>query len=378
MQLEEHLKGGFSGFGFYTRLRLLLLFWLHHASGQVLNLVLSRYVDADCKTLDTGEGVQQSWVVAPLMNSVCYDVSVGMNCNFRCNLKLTCEYASGSGVMLEDYTGQNCEGTMNSRVPLASHLTWLGALDFFNGACTPTGDGQYMAFNKPVDKYPDCSAQGAVDIGEGANVAYESRYYMQFYTDNGCTDPYEVSSTSTFQFNKYQWRVYRGSQHCLDYVDASERASNFTASIIDSDVLNFKLMCGNLDGLGNGVMVRRHRGSVCSGISEDAEYWRDVFSPMNLYGLQDFFNGECVAWNNMFVKFDKAWNSLHYPDCSANACKSGYCSGGRLQQAYTGASPYVGEIRTPTAKAQALPSHAEAPCARMLLVLLAAFTAMQV
>lgn len=27
------------------------------------------------KTLDTGEGVQQSWVVAPLMNSVCYDVS---------------------------------------------------------------------------------------------------------------------------------------------------------------------------------------------------------------------------------------------------------------------------------------------------------------
>lgn len=173
----------------------------------------------------------------------------------------------------------------------------------------------------------------------------------------------------TFQFNKYQWRVYRGSQHCLDYVDASqlqssvekhwiwmcwhgfkldsslafcfmsrktehktlssvwtkasERASNFTASasrwiffwnakkgaskirtttsslhillhnslwkfihlstsywliysllccfplcwkkrerereiaaqIIDSDVLNFKLMCGNLDGLGNGVMV---------------------------------------------------------------------------------------------------------------------------
>ena len=25
---------------------------------------------------------------------------------------------------------------------------------------------------------------------------------------------------------------------------------------------------------------------------------------------------------------DKAWNSLHYPDCSANACKSGYCSGG--------------------------------------------------
>ena len=27
------------------------------------------------KTLDTGEGVQQSWFVAPLQNSVCYDVS---------------------------------------------------------------------------------------------------------------------------------------------------------------------------------------------------------------------------------------------------------------------------------------------------------------
>lgn len=362
--MEEHLKGGFS-------MRLVILFWLHHVNGQVINLVLSRFVDAQCKTLDTGEGVQQSWFVAPLQNSVCYDVSVGLNCGFRCNLKLTCEYATGSGVVLEEYPLANCEGTMMSRIPLAKHLTWQGALNFFNGQCAPTGDGKYMSFNKPVDSHPDCSAQGAVDVGEGADVAYEERYYMQFYNDNGCRNPYQVTSTSTFQYNKYQWRVYRGSQHCLDYVDASERDPNFTAAVINSDVNNFKLMCGNMDGLGNGVLVRRHQGSVCSGISQDAVYWRDLFFPMNLYMLQDFFNGECVAWGNMFVKFDKPWNSLHYPDCSQNACKSGYCSG-RLQQEYTGASPYTGDIRTPMTQAQTIPSNAEAVCPRMLLLALVA------
>lgn len=175
----------------------------NNVNGQVINLVLSRFVDAQCKTLDTGEGVQQSWFVAPLQNSVCYDVSVGLNCGFRCNLKLTCEYATGSGVVLEEYPLANCEGTMMSRIPLAKHLTWQGALNFFNGQCTPTGDGKYMSFNKPVDSHPDCSAQGAVDVGEGADVAYEERYYMQFYNDNGCRNPYQVtlrvpsSTTST-------------------------------------------------------------------------------------------------------------------------------------------------------------------------------------
>lgn len=351
---EEHLKGWLS-----RRLRLLLLCFLY-TKGQVVNLVLARFADAKCQTLDTGEGVQQSWFIAPLQNSICYDVSVGLSCSFRCNLKLTCEYASGSGVMLEEYTQANCEGSMSSKVPLAKHLTWLGVLDFFNGACTPDGNGKFIKFNKPVDRYPDCSAQGAVDVGEGADVAYGERYYMQFYNDKSCTDSYQVTSSSTFQYNKFQWRVYRGSEHCLDYVDASERSANFTAAVINQDVLNFKLMCGNNDGLGNGVMVRRHVGSVCSGASAAPAYWRDVFFPMNLYMLQDFFNGECVAWRNMFVKFDKKWNTQHYPDCSQNACKSGYCSGGRLQEPYTGATAYQGDIRTPVARAQVIPSNAQA------------------
>jgi len=272
-------------------------------------------------------------------------------------LKLSCEYATGSGIIVEDYgTDTTCQSTMPTTKPLASHLTWLGAVDWFNGVCTSDGNGKWMKFNKPVTDYPDCSAQGAVDIGEGANVAYEERYFMQFYTDRDCTSQYQATAFSAFQYNRFEWRVYRGSQHCLDYVDASARPDNWTAAVINQDVKNFKLMCGNMDGLGNGILVRRHSGPVCSGGSSDSQYWRDVFYPMNLYGVEDFFAGECVEWSSMFVKFDKPWDSLHYPDCSQFACKSGYCSGGRLQQPYTGASAYTGDIRTPVAQAQALPS----------------------
>ncbi|CAJ1348021.1 unnamed protein product [Effrenium voratum] len=270
---------------------------------------------------------------------------------------------------------------------MARHLTWLGAVDLFNGQCTPTGDGAVLKFCPEVASYPDCSAQGAVDIGEGLDIAYEARYEMQrlgavrFYTDKSCQDPYQVvalqtlaarqkNSRGTFQYNKYQWRVYRGSQHCLDYRDATRFATSKPEQVINQDVLNFKLMCGNMDGLGNGILVRQHSGSVCSGTAGTSEYWRDVFYPMNLYGVQDFFSAECVPWGNMFVKFDMPWSSLHYPDCSQYACKSGYCSGGRLQAPYTGSTPYMGEIRgstdtgrfrTPTAKAQALPSSSFRP-----------------
>mmetsp|Transcript_110948 Transcript_110948/g.155770 ORF Transcript_110948/g.155770 Transcript_110948/m.155770 type:complete len:368 (+) Transcript_110948:99-1202(+) len=331
--------------------------FLPAATGQgVLNLVLSRYTDANCQTLDTGEGVQQSWYQLPLSNSICYDLNVGLHCQFRCYLKLSCEYATGSGIFLEEYPDTSCSGTVTNSMAMARHLTWMGAVSWFQGACTSDGNGKYMQFNKPVTSYPDCSAQGAVDIGEGADVAYEARYYMQFYSDSSCTTEFQVNEFSSFQYNRFQWRVYRGSQHCLDYVDATTRPSNWTAAVINADVLNFKLMCGNMDGLGNGILVRRHNGNVCSGTSADSEYWRDVFFPMNLFLLQDFFNGECVEWGSMWVKFDKKWDTMHYPDCSQFACRSGYCSGGRLQQPYTGASPYVGDIRTPVAKAQVLPS----------------------
>ena len=326
----------------------------------VSNLVLSRYIDARCQTLDTGEGVQQSWYMAPLQNSFCFDVNVGLSCSFRCFLKLTCEFSSGSGVMIEDYSQTNCEGAMGDRVPLARHLTWLQVEDFFKGQCAPTGDGKYMAFNKPIDRYPDCSAQGAVDVGEGSDVAYEARYSMQFYTDNACQNLHPVTNTSTFQYNKFQWRVYRGTQHCLDYIDKTDRGPSFTSVVINQDMMNLKLFCGNIDGLGNGIMLERHSGAACTGSTSDAMYWRDGFAPMNLYILQDFFNGECVVWGNMFVKFDERWDSLHYPDCSQYACKSGYCSGGRLQEPYTGATAYMGEIGTPMTQAQMIPGGAPA------------------
>lgn len=111
--------------------------WLPLISAQ--NVVLVRFLDRNCLQMDVGEGVQQSWSLRASQNDICYDVGVGMQCNFRCNLKLTCEYASGSGVIIESFLGADCTGTRRSKEPLARHLTWLQARDFFQGSCTPAG-----------------------------------------------------------------------------------------------------------------------------------------------------------------------------------------------------------------------------------------------
>lgn len=52
----------------------------------------------------------------------------------------------------------------------------------------------------------------------------------------------------TFQYNKYQWRVYRGSQHCLDYVDAPQlqcavrRSTQVLSSNMKTDSRHEKLI----------------------------------------------------------------------------------------------------------------------------------------
>ena len=50
---------------------------------------------------------------------------------------------------------------------------------------------------------------------------------LKYHVRSGFND-FNLSQkiAGTFQYNKYQWRVYRGSQHCLDYVDAPERQTS--------------------------------------------------------------------------------------------------------------------------------------------------------
>jgi len=223
-------------------------------------------------------------------------------------------------------------------------------------------DGRYMKFTSALftddtNLFPNCSSQGAVSTGAAASdQAYVTSYYMQFYTDRHCSpgSELEITTFSTQTSNRFRFKVYRGAQHCLDYVDATVRDASFTSAVLNNDINNFKLVCGNNDTLGNGVMVRQHIGGSCTGGFRPPQYWRSAFYAMNKFHLQDFFGAKCVKWGQYFVAMDRKWDTLHYPNCEQYACKSGYCSGGRVQTAYSGATAYKDRETNPTTKAQCL------------------------
>jgi len=322
-------------------------------------IVLERYTDKFCRieSLDSneqGEGIQQSWKLQDVTQPYCYDVNAGKWCGFRCYLQMTCEYASGSGVILQEHDSPACNGRVLDTRTLATHLTWNQAVAFFGGACTEF-DGKYLKFNQPVEQYPDCSAQGATDTESlGSSGSYEATYYMTHYSDPRCEYVYELSTFSTVQSNRFSFKVHRGVQHCLDYNDATERDVNLTSAVINQDINNFQFVCGNEDGLGNGVMMRLWAGAACSGLTGAAYYWRDKFDPLNKVDLHRLLNGECVTVGSESIKMDQPWSTMHYPNCDNWACSSGYCSGGPVESRGSMSTVYYGTIRTPQTNAQNL------------------------
>mmetsp|Transcript_50485 Transcript_50485/g.117219 ORF Transcript_50485/g.117219 Transcript_50485/m.117219 type:complete len:374 (+) Transcript_50485:89-1210(+) len=308
------------------------------ASGQ--SHVLQKYTDSTCTTLDSGVGSQQSWVKTG-DHTHCFEIMAGFACEIRCNIKLKCEYGSGSGVIVEDLVEPTCRGAVKTVRPLASYWTWKQASNFFTGHCVPDIMGTYLKFDFPMgtSAFPNCSAQGAVATGDdGPNPnAYQEEYVMQFYTDSQCTEEYTVSTFSTQTSSRFRWKVYRGAEFCYDYIDETPRNDSVVLSRpVKQSIPNFRLVCGNdAEFLGNGIQIRRYSGEVCSGAAAAVEDWRTVFDPMNFPHVTDFFRGKCVRWATYYVKFDKAWETRLYPDCSNWACSNGYCSGGRL-----GADPW--------------------------------------
>jgi len=333
--------------------------------------VLYFYTDAQCQNLDqarSSTGISQAWEGTASGN--CFSIAVGLGCaTDTCHVKMECEYNSGSGIVLQAYSSSPCQGqvpeaTPNSRMSLLPHLTWLEAKGLMMGNCTKTNDdGRYMRFTSALhvdeaDLFPDCSSQGAVADGEaGSAQAYVSNYYMQFYSDRSCTPGTELQITtfSTVTSNRFKFNIYRGAQHCMDYEDATIRDASFTSAVVNSNKVNFKMLCGNDDtGLGNGIMIRQHNGAVCTGTTQTPLTWASAFYPMNKFHMEDLFNARCVKWGAYFVSMDRPWDTLHYPNCEQYACKSGYCSGGRVNTEYTGATAYAGRETNPTTRAQCL------------------------
>jgi len=347
------------------------------------NPVVQRFTDRRCQNLDSdekSEGIQQSWMPPPTSASYCYEVTVGLGCALgQCAIKLTCDYATGSGIVLEEYADSACASAVIRTSPMALHLTWLEALSFLSGeSCTQFGSkyfkfaGEDIGGVGGIPYIPDCSAQGAVDASDlGTSASYEETYYMTLYSDPLCEYVYEIPEYGVVQSNRWSFKVHRGVQHCLDYNDATDRGDNSSSTVINQDINNFQFVCGNLDGLGNGVMIRRYSGQACSGSVGDSEYWRDVWEPINVADLRKLLNAECVnIGSSEAYKMDKPWLPAHYPNCETYACSTGYCSGGSPEKRYTGAGPYYGDIRTPVTQAQGdTTSRSQKEAVRSLLAL---------
>jgi len=315
------------------------------ASGD--NYVLKKYQDAACTRMMRGTGSQQSWKRIGGMHSHCYHVMTGFACQFTCFMRMRCQYGSGSGVVLEDMSDNTCTGEANGRRPLASDWTWLKAKGFFDGSCTQLDVSTWMRFVNPLGSqgYPDCESEGAVaTVGETSPNAFQADYVLQFYRDGACTDEYAPTTYSTQTSSRFRWRVHRGVQHCYDYVDETPQSNSSTSRLIPQSIYNFNLVCGNTDMTGNGIRIKRNDGRVCSGRASALEDWRAVFYPMNFPTASQLFRGQCVRWGTYFVKFDKAFEQAHYPDCTNWACASGFCAGGRVGVSVW--RPFAGSIST--------------------------------
>ncbi|CAE8679737.1 unnamed protein product [Polarella glacialis] len=340
-------------------LRGLLVLPLVVHGQNLTNLILTRYADRQCSGLAAkggGEQLTQSWVLKD-SSPFCYEITAGLACNFRCFVKMGCDYGTGSGVTFSIYDGSSCVGTPTSVLDMASGLTWLEAVDFFGGNCTTEGPGltTYMQFNKPVPSWPNCSVFGAAS---GAEAGYEANYVMQFYSDRDCIEKYQLSTFSTLTESRFKFWLHRGAQYCYDYIDDTPTAPNVSARArVGKNYMNFRMVCGNTDGLGNGIMLAPYMEPGCKGATGDPKMWRDQFYPMNKIAVTSLFGGECIRWGQFWVKMDSAWDSRHYPNCKAYACKTGYCSGGKISQAYTGAVPHTGDIATAQTRAYTLPSN---------------------
>jgi len=229
---------------------------------------------------------------------------------------------------------------------LAEHLTWVDAEGLFSARCTlmyedPRGRSSlWMKFSHmfqqglvPVDGgYPNCSSYR--DVGEGEDLPdeakYQAEYTLQFYEDNECLFEYQVDGNGASpDYSRFQWKIQRGAEYCYDFRDSTERY-NFTARHQDKEILNFKLECGNEDFVGNGIMIRRHSADTCLGGTMQPQTWRLTFAPMNFPNVKKMFDGECVRWNMHFVKFDRAWDETHYPNCKDYSCTGGSCAGDRI------------------------------------------------
>jgi len=301
------------------------------------------YDDAACTQFTGGPSSQQSWQAVRGV-SHCYDLTLGMGCDFTCTAKLV--YATGSGIEVQEMPDSTCIGAYTIKRPLAPLSTWPVMYQFFNGECVSDGRNKFMKMSTPLpaNGYPNCSRYSALD-SQYAGDPFDSSYNFQLYTDRGCTQAYQVRSDSTVMASRYTWKRHRGPKFCYDVVDATVMNPNVTFQRGNQDIMNINLICSNPSTYDNGITVEYFTGTACSGTVSRTDGWMRAFQPMNFEHIRDMYSGQCVKWGLLWGKFDTAWDPAQHPDCREYACTKGACIGGTPSTGVTGNwGPFQGNI----------------------------------
>jgi len=267
---------------------------------------------------------------------MCYQLTQGMLCTYMCVFKLACQYDTGSGVVIKEMDDLTCGEPARSISPFATQLYWSEARNLFRGDCVHMGAGQYMSFSEPLDPlhWPDCSSFGEVAPGEaGGPQTYEADYTLQFYQDLECREEYQVSTYGERPTSRFTFKLYRGAQHCYDMVDVTPRG-NVSSRDLGFDMLNFRFVCGNVNGNGNGIMIEAYDGPKCTGRVSAPQTWAETFYPMNYPDTIGLVRGnQCTRWGRFRVKMEAPFGPRHLPDCEEWACTTGACAGGTVRDA---------------------------------------------
>lgn len=257
------------------------------------------YIEDGTPLVCEGSGdEQQLWTTVRGTSNYCLDIAAGFGCQLRCEVALSCNSQSGSGLSLATYSSQTCMDDVDSEEMYLSHLSWTEVLHFFGGGCVNLGGGRIGRFDGPWlrQDWPNCSGFALDRTVPQAGPSY----IMETFYDSTCL-------TKTPQ--EYIWRSHLDDINCFDVID--RLTPNQTKH-------NLKFSCSQNSG--NGIVVDYYRREACAGVAESPIAFASEFFLLSWSEIDEsLFRGLCTELRDgTFGKFERGLDSDDYrwPGCA--------------------------------------------------------------